>query len=88
MPSEFGPPTPPKPTLELLGDILLGAKKPDQAAQAYAAALARAPERTLSLQGLMAAQQARGDTAAAGATRARIARYVRTAAENTVSGRP
>lgn len=77
MPLEFGPPTPPKPTLELLGDVLLGAKQPDQAAQAYAAALARAPERTLSLQGLMAAQEARGDTAAADATRARIARYVR-----------
>ena len=76
-PFEFGPPSVAKPSAELLGDVLLKMGKPAEAAEAYRAALARAPGRTLSLRGLMAAQQRSGDTAGAELTKAEIARYVR-----------
>ena len=56
MPLEFGPPPIQKPTNELLGDQLLAAGRNAEAEQAYRAALARAPGRTLSLQGLLRAQ--------------------------------
>lgn len=77
LPLEFGPPAVPKPSLELLGDVLLKAGRAREAADAYTAALARAPGRTLALDGLASAEQSLGDTAAAGAARLTLGRYVR-----------
>ncbi len=74
---EFGPPAIEKPTFELLGDELLALGRPGEAEQAYRSALARAPGRTRSLQGLLRAQQALGESEAAQVTRAQLARYVR-----------
>jgi hypothetical protein len=76
-PFEFGPPSVPKPTAELLGDILLAAGNPAEAATAYEVALTRAPGRTASLRGLLRAQQQGGDVQGASLTQARIAKYVR-----------
>lgn len=75
---EFGPPVIEKPTFELLGDELLSLGRHAEAEQAYRSALARAPGRTRSLQGLLRAEQALGKTAAAEQTRAQLQRYVRT----------
>ncbi|HEX4498821.1 MAG TPA: hypothetical protein VIE43_24290 [Thermoanaerobaculia bacterium] len=77
MPLEFGPPPIQKPTNELLGDQLLAAGRNAEAEQAYRAALARAPGRTLSLQGLLRAQTALGQTDAAARTQAELHRYVK-----------
>jgi tetratricopeptide (TPR) repeat protein len=52
MPFDFGPPYVEKPTSELLGDELLAAKRPGEAAEAYRAALARAPGRAAAAEGL------------------------------------
>jgi len=52
MPFEFGPPLVPKPTDELLGDALLAAGRPAEAAAAYRKALGRTPGRTVTLSGL------------------------------------
>ena len=79
MPLEFGPPVIEKPTFELLGDELLALGRHAEAEQAYRSALARAPGRTRSLQGLLRAEQALGKTDAAEQTRAQLQRYVRTA---------
>ena len=76
---EFGPPIVEKPSHELLGDELLALGRPAEAEAAYRAALARAPGRTRSLEGLLRAQQAQGQTAAAEQTRAQLQRYVRAA---------
>lgn len=52
MPFEFGPPVVPKPSRELLGDLLLAAGREEEAAEAYRAALRRAPGRTPAVRGL------------------------------------
>ncbi len=74
---EFGPPAIEKPTFELLGDELAALGRHADAEQAYRSALARAPGRTRSLQGLLRAQQALGESEAAQVTRTQLARYVR-----------
>jgi tetratricopeptide (TPR) repeat protein len=51
-PYEFGPPLPPKPAHELLGEILLSLGHPDLARAQFELALLRAPKRALSLLGL------------------------------------
>lgn len=51
-PYEFGPPMPPKPAHELLGEILLSLDQPDLARVQFELALLRAPKRALSLLGL------------------------------------
>jgi tetratricopeptide (TPR) repeat protein len=51
-PYEFGPPMPPKPAHELLGEILLSSGHPDLAHVQFQLALLRAPKRALSLLGL------------------------------------
>ncbi len=79
MPLEFGPPPIQKPTNELLGDLLLAAGRNAEAEQAYRSTLARAPGRTLALQGLLRTQQALGQTAAAARTQAQLQQYVRSA---------
>jgi hypothetical protein len=78
---EFGPPLIEKPTAELLGDELLALGRPAEAEAAYRSALARAPGRTRSLQGLLRTEEALGKSDAAGQTRAQLERYVRTAAK-------
>jgi tetratricopeptide (TPR) repeat protein len=65
LPYAFGPPSPEKPSDELLGELLLKAGKPAQARVAFEASLARAPRRTASLLGLARAANAMGDKAAA-----------------------
>ena len=74
---EFGPPAIEKPTSELLGDELLALGRAAEAEQAYRSALARAPGRTRSLQGLLRAQQALGKSEAARQTQAQLGRFVR-----------
>ena len=77
MPLEFGPPLIDKPSSELLGDELAALGRHAEAEKAYESALARAPGRTRSLQGLLRAQQALGKTEAAAVTQAQLRRYVR-----------
>ena len=65
LPYAFGPPSPEKPSEELLGELLLKANKGSQAREAFAASLQRAPKRTESLLGMARAESAMGDKAAA-----------------------
>jgi tetratricopeptide (TPR) repeat protein len=65
LPYAFGPPSPEKPSEELLGELLLKAHKAPQAREAFAASLQRAPRRAESLLGLARAESAMGDKAAA-----------------------
>jgi tetratricopeptide (TPR) repeat protein len=65
LPYAFGPPSPEKPSDELLGELLLKANKAPQAREAFAASLKRAPRRAESLLGLARAESAMGDKAAA-----------------------
>jgi tetratricopeptide (TPR) repeat protein len=68
--NEISPVGPPSvlPTLEWLGDMLLAARRPEEAAQAYEFALERWPNRPRSLVGLARARQAMGDVDASAAT--------------------
>ncbi|MGH0029244.1 MAG: hypothetical protein ACQGVC_05610 [Myxococcota bacterium] len=61
------------PTREALGQALLRAGRPKQAQAVFAKQLAYTPRNGWSLYGLMAAQQAQGDTAGAAATQQQIA---------------
>ena len=65
LPYAFGPPSPEKPSDELLGELLLKANKAAQAREAFAASLKRAPGRTQSLLGQARAESLMGDKAAA-----------------------
>jgi tetratricopeptide (TPR) repeat protein len=60
IPSGFGPPLIEKPSQELLGDALLRLGRFDEAAKAYEASLAAAPNRRLSVRGLALARQHHG----------------------------
>ena len=62
LPFSFGPPFVDKPTFELLGETLLASNHPKEAADAFRAALNRAPERVSSLLGLARASSAAGDS--------------------------
>lgn len=62
---EFGPPLPVKPSHELFAEFLLEAGQYKEAQDEFNKALARAPRRTLSLQGLALAAKQSGDTQAA-----------------------
>jgi tetratricopeptide (TPR) repeat protein len=55
---EYGPPFSAKPLAELLGDLLLAAGRPAEAAAAYQESLAVHPDRKLSVEGLTAARAA------------------------------
>lgn len=57
IPAGFGPPLIEKPSQELLGDTLLRLGRFDEAAEAYEAALAAAPNRRLSVRGRELARQ-------------------------------
>jgi tetratricopeptide (TPR) repeat protein len=65
LPYAFGPPSPEKPSDELLGELLLKENKASQAREAFEAALKRAPRRTESLLGLARAESAMGNKVAA-----------------------
>ena len=65
LPYAFGPPSPEKPSEELLGELLLKANNASQAREAFAASLKHAPRRAESLLGLARAQTALGDKASA-----------------------
>jgi cytochrome c-type biogenesis protein CcmH/NrfG len=73
----FGPPMIALPSWELLGEELLRAQQPGDAAQAFRNALARAPGRTRSLQGLIRSAELSGNAAAAAAAKIELARYPR-----------
>ncbi len=73
LPYEFGPPAIVKPTFELLGEMLLAAERPEEAAGAFQAQLARTPLRTASLLGLARASAAAGDQIVASETYAQLA---------------
>lgn len=60
-PLEYGPPSIPKPSHELYGEVLLGLGKPERAIVQFEKALERAPRRRLSLVGLALAAKALGD---------------------------
>jgi hypothetical protein len=60
-----GPPDPPKPAHELLGETLLGLVRPAVAAAAFTTSLRRTPRRPASLLGAARAAAAAGDGAAA-----------------------
>lgn len=59
---EFGPPAVDKPSYELLGETLLASGRPADARDAFEKALARTPQRTSTMLGLMRAAAAAGDT--------------------------
>jgi predicted Zn-dependent protease len=61
LPFDFGPPMIEKPSHELLGEALLSTGNAKDAREAFEQALARAPERTTSLVGLMRAAEKMGD---------------------------
>jgi predicted Zn-dependent protease len=72
LPFEFGPPFIDKPAYELLGEILLDAKQAGEARGAFEKALARTPERTTALVGLMKAAAQMGDRKKEEEIRARL----------------
>ena len=72
LPYAFGPPSPEKPSYELLGELLLKENKNAPALAAFQASLQRAPQRTQSLRGLARAESAMGDKAAAARTRRQL----------------
>jgi tetratricopeptide (TPR) repeat protein len=74
LPYAFGPPSPEKPSEELLGELLLQANQAARAREAFAASLERAPRRTQSLLGLARAESAMGDKAAAAKSYAELLR--------------
>jgi tetratricopeptide (TPR) repeat protein len=79
MPVEFGPPFVDKPSSELLGDVLLALKRPEEARAAYESALRRTPNRTASLIGLARAASQSGATTAAADAYARLRQIWRNA---------
>ncbi len=56
-----GPPLPLKPAIELYGDVLLAADRPEEASAAYQRSLQWIPQRTPSMLGLAKAARATGD---------------------------
>ncbi|MGE5244134.1 MAG: amidohydrolase family protein [Betaproteobacteria bacterium] len=72
LPFEFGPPFVDKPSEELLGEVLLATGGFAEARAAFERSLARAPQRTASLVGLMQAAQASGDRQKADSVRAQL----------------
>ncbi len=62
---DFGPPSPVKPSHELLGEVLLSMGHAAEAQAAFSSALGRAPKRARSLIGLAAAAAQAGDTVVA-----------------------
>jgi hypothetical protein len=74
MPYEFGPPAPPKPAHELLGETLLASGYAPQAQAQFELALRRAPRRGLSLLGLARSAAKAGDAQTSTETYAELRR--------------
>jgi len=72
MPFEFGPPAVIKPSHELLGEVLLGMERYEDAVTAFEGALERSPQRTAALAGLAHAAAAAGDIQTAEDARAML----------------
>lgn len=72
MPIDFGPPVPPKPSHEVLGEVLYSLERYAEAQIEFRKALERAPRRLHSLAGLAHAALAAGDEDTANATQAII----------------
>ena len=70
---EYGPPHIPKPSSELLGEMLLAQGDPEQAISEFELSLLRNTNRSLSLLGLARAQEAAGNQKAAAETKALLA---------------
>ena len=70
---EYGPPYVPKPSSELLGEMLLEQGRPREAIAEFEKSLERNTRRSRSLLGLARAQAAAGEPGAAAATRALLA---------------
>ena len=87
MPMEFGPPAVALPAWELLGEELLRAGRPADAVPAFRNALARAPGRTRSLEGLARSADLAGDASGAAKARTELARYPRGGDAGTRSSR-
>jgi tetratricopeptide (TPR) repeat protein len=77
MSMEFGPPAVTLPAWELLGEELLRAGRPAEAAPAFGNALARAPGRTRSLEGLARSAELANDVDESAKARTELARYPR-----------
>lgn len=60
-PLEYGPPSIPKPSHELYGEVLLRLDRPEEALTQFERALERAPRRRLALAGLAKAAEVKGD---------------------------
>jgi predicted Zn-dependent protease len=69
---EFGPPEIVKPTQELLGEMLLRTKNPQEALSYFEMALERAPRRVLALQGLARAATEAGNEQVAAKARSEL----------------
>jgi tetratricopeptide (TPR) repeat protein len=83
-PIPFGPPWTIKPPHELLGELLLGMGRAEEARREFEAALARTPRRPLAVLGLMESQAATGRAADAAASRS----LLRTLWEKADAGLP
>jgi tetratricopeptide (TPR) repeat protein len=82
---EFGPPDIVKPTHELLGEMLLEMKNPQEAQLYFEQALARAPRRVLSLQGLARAASEAGNEQIAARARDELQEIWKNADEKTLT---
>jgi tetratricopeptide (TPR) repeat protein len=68
----YGPPLPIKPSLELLGEVLLNLDRPKEAVEMFTKALDRNPRRVAALAGLAEAARRTGNKAAAAKARQEI----------------
>ncbi|HYO82390.1 MAG TPA: hypothetical protein VES20_13385 [Bryobacteraceae bacterium] len=80
MPFEFGPPMPPKPAAELLGEVLLREGRFEEARNEFGKALSRSPGRPLALRGLALATAKVGHSQQADAINAEL-RHIRRKAD-------
>jgi tetratricopeptide (TPR) repeat protein len=81
LPFAFGPPSIPKPSHELLGELLLKNKDLREAREAFTTSLSRTPRRTQSLLGLLQTQLALGEKDEAAKTEAAL-REIRKVADS------
>jgi tetratricopeptide (TPR) repeat protein len=81
LPFAFGPPSIPKPSHELLGELLLKNKNLKEAREAFTTSLSRTPRRTQSLLGLLQTQLALGEKDEAAKTEAAL-REIRKVADS------
>jgi hypothetical protein len=88
MPFAFGPPFVDLPAAELLGDLLLAARQPAEAARAYELQLERTRLKARALAGLQQAQEQSGQPAEARYTRSKLEQIQRGSAERPAEALP